>query len=163
MNLLSLALPATKILGGIFGHRAAKRQAQNRMLQASITSNLAQSNILRNATAGYGKALVAANRAGGFSPGAFSSSFSNLATDLWQTMQNRNAQDQQALATASAGRMSLLNGALGAFSDLATGYRDSSKTIPGAATPVAPAPYLSKFLDQDWIDPMANRFVGRTF
>jgi hypothetical protein len=134
MDPITIALVAAKALGGIFGNRTAKRQAQTQQLQASVTSNLARSNLLRNAVAGYGQSLVAANRSGGFSPGAFSSSFSNLAADLRQIDHNHAAQNQQALATASAGRMSLLNSAIGAFTTLADGWAAGAPWASPAST-----------------------------
>jgi hypothetical protein len=120
MDLSTIGLATAKILGGILGNRAAKRQAQNQQLQASIGSNFVRSNLLRSATQAYGHAAVAANRAGGFSHGTFAPSFSNLAGDLRQLAYNQDAQDQLALATASVGRMSLLNSAVGAWGTLSS-------------------------------------------
>jgi hypothetical protein len=79
MDALTIGFAAAKILGGIFGNRSAKLQAKNLQTQAAITSNLA----------------------GGFSPGGFSNSFSNLASDLQQIAHNRDAQNQRALAGAA--------------------------------------------------------------
>lgn len=161
MDPITIALVAAKALGGIFGNRAAKRQAQIQQLQASVTSNLARSNLLRNAVAGYGQSLVAANRSGGFSPGALSSSFSNMAADLRQIDYNQAAQNQQALATASAGRMSLLNSAIGAFTTLAGSYLGSKKGATSASkSSSTPPTYSSKFLDQKWISQMSAPFGG---
>jgi hypothetical protein len=160
MDPLTIGLAAAKIIGGIFGSRTASRQAQNLQIQAAITSNLAKANILRNAMAGYGSALLAANRAGGFSPGTLSNSFSNLAADLQQIAYNQSAQEQKALAVASAGHMSLIGNTLDAFSAVAGDHLKSRKTkIPTAA---APTPYTSNFLDQDWLLQMASPF-GRSY
>jgi hypothetical protein len=125
MNPLTIALAATKMLGGIFANRASKRQAKNQLLQSSIASNLAQVNALQNATIGYGRALVAANRSGGFAPGVFSTSFSNLAADLRRIFTNQLAQNNGALANASVGRMSLLGNAMNVFGNLAGSYLSS--------------------------------------
>jgi hypothetical protein len=138
-----------KIASGIFGSRAAKRQSQNQILQSTISSNLARDNVLRNATANYGSALVAANRSGGFSPNAFSTSWNNLAADLRQIEYNRIAQNQTALAGGSAGRTSLLNTSIGALSDLS-----------GGKTAALPSSYQSKFLDQSWLGQASGSFGG---
>jgi hypothetical protein len=146
MDPLTTALVGAQVLGGIFGNRAAQRQSRDQVLRASISSNLARSQLLRNATAGYGGALLAANRSGGFSPGSLSASFSNLAADLRQIEYNQNAANQGALATASAGRMSLLNSTVGALTTAIAGRRNFKKAPPEPFTP-----YSSKFLDQDWL------------
>jgi hypothetical protein len=157
MDPITISLIVAKIASGIFGSRAAKRQSQSKMLQASIVSNLAQAKAFGGATSGYGGALVAANRSGGFSPNAFSTSWNNVAADFRQIGFNRMAQEQQALATASAGRMSLLNSSTGALFDVATDYLGSHKTSPAAS--YRPTPNLqSKFIDQEWFSQMASPF-----
>jgi hypothetical protein len=161
MDPLTIALAAAKMVGGIFGNRVAKRQSQNQMLQSDITSNLMRANTLQSAASSYGSSLVAANRAGGFSPNSLSSGWNNLAADLRQIDYNQAVQNQQALAIASAGRMSLLNGAIGALSILALSSFGSKKASPGAASSQASAaPFQSKFLDQKWIEQMSSPFGG---
>jgi hypothetical protein len=145
------------MVGGIFGSRVAKRQSRTQILQMAIGSNLQRANALRSAISSYGTALAAANRAGGFSPNAFSNSWSNLAADLRQIDYNQISQNQRALATASAGRMSLINGAIGAFSTLPGGFLRGRMTKIPAATP---AISQSKFLDQNWLSQMSAPFGG---
>jgi hypothetical protein len=128
-----------------------------------------RANSLQSATSSYGSALVAANRLGGFSPNSFSTSWNNLSADLRQINYNQVAQNQQALATASAGRMSLLNGVMGALSTLAlsagsskkTNSSGPAKTSSGAAVQQASSDaFQSKFLDQKWIEQMSAPLGG---
>jgi hypothetical protein len=161
MDPLTIALAAAKIAGGIFSNRAAKRQSRNQMLQAAITSNLVRANSLQSAASSYGSALVAANRLGGFSPNSFSTSWNNLAADLRQINYNQAAQNYQALATVSAGRMSLLNGVIGALSTLALSPSSPKKSRSGInAQQTSSATSQQKFLDRKWIEQMSEQFGG---
>jgi hypothetical protein len=147
MDPITIALVAAKIIGGIVGNRSAKRQARDQALRASIGSNFARSNLLKTATAGLGSTLAAANRSGGFS--SLSGGWNNLAADLRQIDYNQISQNQQALAAAFGGRMSLLNASVGAVTTLASARLKPRLT--GSPSTPPPVPYPSKFLDQDWL------------
>jgi hypothetical protein len=99
-----------KIFKGILGKSQADREADLTNLKGSIENNLARSNLLGNFTQSYGDALVAANRAGGYSPGTFSGSFNNLAADMRQANYNQQAAADTAQSTREAGSASLMDG-----------------------------------------------------
>jgi hypothetical protein len=120
---LLAAEAGAKIWSGFLGSKAAKRQAQNQALGADIQRNVIRSNLFQQGIRGYGDALQASQRAGGFGPGAFNSSFGNLAADLRTAQYNWQQQRAQAASAMGAARLSLLTTAADAALGFAKGHR----------------------------------------
>ncbi|MDR1456653.1 MAG: hypothetical protein LBI34_01170 [Puniceicoccales bacterium] len=121
-----------KIFRGIFAKSQANGQAELLNRQGSIQNNLARSNLLGNFTQNYGDALVAANRAGDYSPGTLSGSFNNLAADMRQTNYNRRAAADTAQALQEAGSAFLLDGLADGFSGIGNGtWSKKLKNVSG--------------------------------
>jgi hypothetical protein len=119
---LAIASAASKLLAGIFGHRGAKRQMENQMLAANVGENFLKSNLLENALHGYGEALTASQRSGGFFQNALQSGFNNLAADLRMAQFNRGQQMAQIAANLTASRTSLLMNGVEAALGIAADY-----------------------------------------
>ncbi|MDR2030200.1 MAG: hypothetical protein LBP65_01900 [Puniceicoccales bacterium] len=108
MDPLTIAIAAAQMLSGIAGNRASKRQAEASLLSADVEKLFTQSNILKSATEGFGKSLIASAHGGGFAPNAFSGSWSNVAADYNAAQTRANMLSNNALAQSSADRMGTL-------------------------------------------------------
>jgi hypothetical protein len=113
-----------KLYGGLVKSRAQRRQAQNMASMADIQGNFVKSNLYADAGEGFGSALLASNRAGGFDPSALSGGFSNLASDLRTAQFNLAQGSATSAARKSASRMSLIGSIMDAGLDYSTGTRE---------------------------------------